>query len=200
MGDALLADERKQNLPRVVSGVIEPMALPSVVKLQHMLETELSRPVAHRQGRLRHEQADQVVGQQVNPDFLDRHVRCAAAERFHAQGGFDVAQVQLDVPALAIEQLQRLLGRLFGAQHGRDQGLSTGTQLAHDHRRGRTVVLRLGPFGFELGFGQGQQMIARTQDQASTADLEQPSPGAVWQATLSMCPSRIPTAVRPDNH
>ena len=53
VGDTMLTDKRKQNLVRVVRGVIEPMVLPSVVKLQHVLEAELSRQAAHRQGRLR---------------------------------------------------------------------------------------------------------------------------------------------------
>jgi len=33
VGDTTLADQRKQNLARVVLGVIEPMVPPSVVKL-----------------------------------------------------------------------------------------------------------------------------------------------------------------------
>jgi hypothetical protein len=52
VGDTLLADQRKQNPARVVCGVIEPMALPSVVKLQHMLETKLSRPAARKLSHL----------------------------------------------------------------------------------------------------------------------------------------------------
>lgn len=78
-----------------------------------------------------------------------------------------MSQVQLDVPALAIEQLQSFFGRFLGAQQGRDQGLSAGTQLTHDHRRGRTVILRRShPFGFDLGLGQSEQVVARAHDQA----------------------------------
>jgi len=60
-------------------------------------------------GRLLHESADQVIGDDMQCDFLANHLGSAAAKHVHAEGDLDVAKEQLDTPAAEIK-----LGQLFG--------------------------------------------------------------------------------------
>jgi len=45
-----------------------------------MLEAQLPRDLVCQHGRLGHEQTDHVVGEEVDPQFLDRHLRALAAQ------------------------------------------------------------------------------------------------------------------------
>ena len=68
-----------------------------------MLEADIPRHDVRREGGLRHEQSNEVVSQQIYPDFLECHIRCLAAEDIHAHRFPDVANIQLYGPALLVE-------------------------------------------------------------------------------------------------
>jgi len=57
----------------------------------------------YRFGRIKHEQANGVVGDQVHQDFFVHHRRSAATQDVHPHGRFDVPNEQLDIPALIIK-------------------------------------------------------------------------------------------------
>ena len=59
---------------------------------------------------LRHQQTDQVVSEQMNPQLLLDHTRRKAAQDFDAKRGFNVAKIQLHIPALCVQLIE---ARLF---------------------------------------------------------------------------------------
>jgi len=61
-------------------------------------------------GGLRHQQTDQVVGEQVDPQLFLDHGRRQAAQYLHAERGLDAAQVELDLPATLVQLTQLCLG------------------------------------------------------------------------------------------
>ena len=73
-----------------------------------------------------HDQANQVVGEQVHPDLFLGHRRCPAADRLESQCGLDIAQVQFHLPTLAIQGLEGGFGRLLRSQQRRHQELAGG--------------------------------------------------------------------------
>ncbi len=77
---------------------------------------------------LRHQQADQVVGEKVDPDFLFVHLWSVATQLCHLQSRFNRPQIQLDVPALPKELSQGSFTDLARAQKASDEDL-----LAHLH-------------------------------------------------------------------
>jgi len=72
--------------------------LPGEPDLDGMLETELARNLIGQQRSLRHQQADQVVGQQIDPQLFDGHLRGLAPQVLHAESRLNIAQIQLDIP------------------------------------------------------------------------------------------------------
>ena len=72
-------------------------------------------------GRLPHETANPVIGNQVHEDFLVNHVRRFAAQNVHPHGRFDIPKKQFDIPPLEIQirQLGGGIGRSI--QQGRDE-------------------------------------------------------------------------------
>lgn len=76
---------------------------PFAPKLHGMLEAQLSRMHAAVQCRLRHQQSDQVVSQQIDPQLFLAHRWAFAAQHFQSQRCLDVAKVELYVPAPLIE-------------------------------------------------------------------------------------------------
>ena len=87
----LLGDEDKQAIELVV--VVDTLGVlsPSDPDLHSVLETELARQAMGKQGGLGHHQTNEIVGEQVDPDFLDCHCGGLATELFHPQSGLDVA-------------------------------------------------------------------------------------------------------------
>ena len=59
--------------------------------LDGVLEAELARQSIGERRGLGHHQTNEIVGEQVDPDFLDRHRGCLAAQSGHSQSGLDVA-------------------------------------------------------------------------------------------------------------
>jgi hypothetical protein len=59
------------------------------------------------QCRLRHQQTDWVVSEQMNPKLFFNHARCEATRDYDTECSFDVAQIQHDVPALRVQPFKR---------------------------------------------------------------------------------------------
>ena len=53
--------------------------------------------------RLSHDRANEVVGENVRPDFLAHEFWSFAAQDFHLHGPFQRAEIELIVPATAIQ-------------------------------------------------------------------------------------------------
>ena len=93
--DTLLGNEHQQFLElRGLASARCLMMIPGQAQLHGMFEAELAWQPVGQKRCLRHDQSNEIVGQQVDPDFLDRHCRALATQPLHAQGGLDVAQIQ----------------------------------------------------------------------------------------------------------
>ena len=95
IADGRLCDEPEQSVR--IGTQIDAMRSPLGPKLHGVLEAQLPRMNIRIKSCLRHQQADQVIGEQMNPQFLFDHPRREAAQDFNAQGGFDVAQQLRDI-------------------------------------------------------------------------------------------------------
>src|SRR5690606_30686010 len=117
---------------------------------------------------LRHQQADQVVGQQVHPQLLLDHLRRLAAEHVHAQGGFYVSAVQLHMPTPRLQARQLALGGLARIAQGRDQHSTLNLGFPNDEfiRKSR-VLFGCHPLRLALRFAPAHQMVARPQPLAA---------------------------------
>src|ERR1700736_1281937 len=105
VADGRLRDEPEQSVG--ISAHINAIPGPFRPQLHRMFEAQLPRVNAAIQRRLRHQQTAQVVGEQTNPQFRLDHARREAAQDYHSERGFDVAQIQLDVPALRVKLVER---------------------------------------------------------------------------------------------
>lgn len=89
-------------------------------QIEHTFEAEVPDGLlALRRGPL-HEAADEVEGDDAHPKGLVRHVRAFYLEALHAEGGFEVAQFQFDVPAPGVEVRQFDAAVLFRIGQGGD--------------------------------------------------------------------------------
>ena len=80
--------------------ITQPVRDPFAPQLHGVFEAERAGMSGGFLRSLRHQQADQVVGEKVDPDFLFVHLWSVATQLRHLQGRFDRPQIQLDVPAL----------------------------------------------------------------------------------------------------
>ena len=71
--------------------------------LDRSLEADRSRFDAVFGCGLSHDRTDEIVGQDVRPEFLPDKFRCLAAQDVHLQRLFQRPQIKLGVPARAIE-------------------------------------------------------------------------------------------------
>ena len=78
VADGQLRDEPEQSVG--ISAQIDTMRGPFRPQLYGMLEAQVSRVNIGIQRRLRHQQTDQVVGEQVNPQLLLDHLGRKAAQ------------------------------------------------------------------------------------------------------------------------
>lgn len=69
--------------------------------LHRMFKTQIARMNTSVASRLRHQQANHVIGKQVHPQLLLDHVWRQAAKHIDSQGGLEIAQVQLSGKGLA---------------------------------------------------------------------------------------------------
>lgn len=79
------------------------LRLPLPQGLNGGLETEPAWRLTRFLGRLDHQQANRVVGDEVHQDFFLHHLLGTTAQYVHAHRGFDVAKEQFDIPALEIQ-------------------------------------------------------------------------------------------------
>jgi hypothetical protein len=70
------------------------------------------------QGGGLHDVTDDIVGDEVHVEFACDHVEGAAAKDFHAEEGFEFAEVQLDGPALVVEFAEGFEGVELGVEEG----------------------------------------------------------------------------------
>ena len=71
-------------------------------RLQGSFEADRARLHALLRRRLRHDRADEIVGEDVRPDFFVDEVRRLAPQHVHLHRRFDGPQIKLVVPARAI--------------------------------------------------------------------------------------------------
>ena len=80
------------------------------------------------QGGGLHDVADDIVGDEVHVEFACDHVGGAAAEDFHAEEGFEFAEVQLDGPALVVEFAEGFEGVELGVEEGGGDEAACGAE------------------------------------------------------------------------
>ena len=129
-----------------------------------MLEAQFARQALGELRGLSHHQSNEIVGEQVNPELFDRHVGSAAAQPLHSHRGFDVAQVQFNVPSTGVEHLQVGFGGLLRVEQSAHQNLAPGAQFTNRQGVRRLFVVGLGhPVRFDDRLFQHDQVIARPQ-------------------------------------
>ena len=82
-------------------------------RLQSSLEADFSGLQAMLLCCLRHDGSNEVVGQDVCPDFLANEFRCLAAQDVHLKGDFDIPNIEFLTPSTAIQARQLFLSRCF---------------------------------------------------------------------------------------
>jgi len=85
-----------------------------------MLEAELVRNLIVQQGSLGYRQTDQIVGDQIDPQLFDSHLRGPAAQMFHAGPSLDIAQVQF-APAFVVQSGDKPCWQTSLVHYGGDQ-------------------------------------------------------------------------------
>ncbi len=92
--------------------------------IEGAFEAEVFQHHIMEMGGLLHEGAHEVVGDQMDLEFLLDHSGTLAAQDVEAEGGFDLGEVEFDVPALGVEFAQgvggikRGIGQRGGDEHG----------------------------------------------------------------------------------
>ena len=67
-------------------------------------------------GRFEEESADQIVRDRVHPQFTLDDLRRESAEDIEREGGFDLAEVQFNLPALSVQLGNRAIGKLLAIE------------------------------------------------------------------------------------
>ncbi len=89
-----------------------------------------------------HEQTNQVVGQQMYPHLFLVHLRRLITEHVHAQGRFDVAQVELHVPAQPVQPGQFGFSNPAVIEHRGDQDwLAIDFDFPHGELIGKALIV-----------------------------------------------------------
>ena len=120
IGDAQLSDQREQQINRGAGTMTQAAHDPLAPQLYGVLKTQMAWMHGSLRCGLRHQHADQVVGEEMHPEFLLVHLRGVAAQFCHLQGRLDGAQIQLNVPALPKQLSQGGFADLARAQQGGD--------------------------------------------------------------------------------
>ena len=76
------------------------MRLPVAQHLKAALETDNPNREVRRLG---HQPPDTVVGDEVHQDFFPDHFRRLAPQDIHSHGRLDIAEEQLNIPALEVK-------------------------------------------------------------------------------------------------
>lgn len=90
-------------------------------QLDGSLETQRPGGNARTCRRSRHQRTHQIVGQQVDGDFLVDHRRRLGAQNIHAHVGLDRAQINLHLPAPVVELVELGCTDELWVGEGRDQ-------------------------------------------------------------------------------
>ena len=93
-----LGDKREQ--PPVVAHGRQSSRELIDTQMHGLFEAQLTRVDTGTAGGLLHEQADHVVGQQMDPQLFLVHLRRQVVQHLHAGGGLEVAQVELSLLSL----------------------------------------------------------------------------------------------------
>jgi hypothetical protein len=94
---AQLPNQSEQEFQGGVAMIAQPVRDPFAPQLHSVFEAERARMSGGLLRRLRHQQADQVIGQEVDPDLLFIHLWSVATQLCHLQGRFNRAQKQSDI-------------------------------------------------------------------------------------------------------
>ena len=100
-------------------GLVSNHGLESLEDLNRRLETDGPWCNAMLARCLSHDRSNQVVGQDVRPDFLADKLWRLAAQHIHLHRDLDGSQIELLVPASTIGKSEIVLGVLVGVQQGR---------------------------------------------------------------------------------
>ena len=162
IADPALGDQRKQ-APAILRGRQTPRD-PLRPQLHGVLEAQVTRVDAGIARGLRHQQPDQVVRQQMDPQLLLVHLRRLAAQHVHARGGLEVAQVQFDIPAPRIQRREIVLADLAMFQQRGDQHLVGDLDLAYRQFIGEPrVLLGRHPLRARRRLGPAHEVVSRAQ-------------------------------------
>ena len=123
--------------------------LESLERLQGSLEADGARVDQVLACRLGHDGANEVVRQNMRPNFLPHNLRRFASKTLHLHDRFDAPQVQLVVPASPVQQGKFFFRVLDGVQERRDDDdgfraeawlLDADASLANDNRVRESMV------------------------------------------------------------
>lgn len=141
-------------------------------RLDRPLETDRSRFDAVFGGGLSHDRTDQIVGQNVRPEFLPDKFRCLASQDIHLHRLFQRSQIKFGVPSRTIELREIVLAELLGIEQrrGDDEYLHTKARLLNadatfpDHQEFGQRIVGLAIDGTGLGrFGPLDNVIVVVQ-------------------------------------
>ena len=116
---------------RVVFALESDHRLEGFERLNRSLEADRSRFDAVFGCGLCDDRADEVVGQDMRPEFLPDQFRRLAPQDVHLQRFFQRPQIELGVPARPIKMCEIVLGEFIRVQQrrGDDEGLDTKARL-----------------------------------------------------------------------
>src|SRR5579883_3156222 len=140
IADLLLRDRLEKDRGVRDSHAGETMAEPFGPQLHRMLEAQLTRMHAGLQRRLSHQKADQIVGEQVDPQLLLAHRRSLTTQHLQSQSVFDVAQIELYIPSALVKLPQLSFAHAAWIEHRGHQHAAADADLAHEQFCGRRRV------------------------------------------------------------
>ena len=164
IADLLLRDRVEEDRGAFGGAGGETLSNPFGPELHRMFEAQLPRMHAGLHCRLGHQEADQIVGEQVYPEFLLTHLRGLATQHFHAKSRLDVSQVELDVPSARVQLSQLSFACLARIEHGGYQHAACDLDLAHGQLlREGLVVLPTHPLRPRRGLWPADNVVASTE-------------------------------------
>lgn len=101
--------------------------------LDRMPQAQGARQYIRGTRGIHHQHADQVVGEQIDPQLLLDHRGRLACQRLHAERRLDATQIELDVPAALVEILQFGFWGSLRAQQARGGPEGPGSGLTIQH-------------------------------------------------------------------
>src|SRR6266702_3839405 len=121
VADSKLRDRAKQDLVVRCCNAGQPTSNPFGPYLHGMFEAQLTWIHACLQRRLSHQQTDQIVGQQIDPQFFLAHLRSLTTQDLQAQRGLDIAEIQFNVPPVLVQSTEFSFAYLAVREHGCNQ-------------------------------------------------------------------------------